>query len=212
MNTFAPAALLTLALATTGVASEASAQSPVAHWLSYMPVNGGVQWFDANRDSWVDVILYDTNRDGLVEAARVAGNLDGYLNAVALDTDRNGVWNEFIFDTNRDGVLDQATVDSNGDGHMDMVGYDPNRTGYFSGWTSLSPPASSGQHGAGGVTISSGYWPPGFGTGAQYLMVRLPPGTGGSSVPPPGTTSFDPVAPSDYCTYTDTYRIQRYRC
>lgn len=136
--------LLGVAFATTGVVSEVSAQSPLDQWLSYMPANGGQQ-SDTNGDGVVDVIYYDTNGDGLVEAARMDTNLNGYLNVVALDKDRNGVFDEYIDDTNRDGVLETAYVDNNQDGHLDRVGYDLNGTGYYSGWTYLSPPAQQQQ-------------------------------------------------------------------
>ncbi|MDQ3711587.1 MAG: hypothetical protein M3388_05150 [Acidobacteriota bacterium] len=140
---FLPGLLMLLfgvAFATAGVVSEASAQSTVNQWLSYMPTNGGQQ-FDTNRDGRVDFISYDINRDGRVDAARVDSTFNGYLNAVALDTDLNGVFDWLIFDNNRDGVLETAAVDNNGDGRMDVVGYDRNRTGYYSGWTSLKRPA-----------------------------------------------------------------------
>jgi hypothetical protein len=131
--------------ATVGGVSEASAQSPVSQWLSLMPVNGGVQRFDQNRDGKVDAISYDINRDGRVDAFRLDVNLGGYLDAVALDTDYNGIFNEYIIDIDRNGVLDTAFVDNNQDGHMDVMGFDPNGTGYYSGWKSLAAPAQQGR-------------------------------------------------------------------
>jgi len=225
MNTFARSALLSLALATTGIVSEASAQNTVADWLRHMPVNGG-RHFDTNRDGRADVITYDTNRDGRGEAARVSSNRDGYLDAVLLDTNRNGVYDQYIFDTNRDGHAETAVIDSNHDGLLDMMGYDLNRTGYYSGWRPYTPPASSAQQGGGGLTLTVGpsnaqqggggltltvgpskHWtdglPPGFGTGGSGVNAWLQPDPHG------GGTVYDPVHPRDYGTYNDWKRYSR---
>jgi hypothetical protein len=132
MNTFARIALLSLALATTGVVSEASAQSPLFQWLRLMPVNGG-QHHDLNRNGRVDIIFYDVSRNGRIDAVRMDSNSDGWLDVVALDTNGDGVFDEIFRDTNRDGVLNALVKRfPNGQSYAahDLQGY-----GYFSGWT-----------------------------------------------------------------------------
>ncbi len=140
MSTFARVVVLAFGLTLSSALSEATAQSHLASWLGYMPLQGGVLRIDRDRNGIADLVLYDTNHDGRGEAMRVDTDLDGWLEGVALDADRDGIFTEFFIDEDRDTRYDIALIDRNRDGRMgegDVMAFDTEHDGIYQRWLSL---------------------------------------------------------------------------